>query len=528
MAETLKFGDLPKGYCEHKAKCGFGWMAILLLLFAVSVAIRLPYLNRPLDEHHEWLTAQTLVIHSIWYERGIAACGFNPIVTFGLSADKNIMTPMGKIVSPATGDYYYTSQPPLGYILPYLVLASLGLRPDVLPLQIFNIAVHLACVLLVFLIVRRLAARRGMQRPDIPALVGAAVYIFMPVTLWFHSNVYSFEILVQVFFLLAIYLFLRLLERPARPAWLYVALAATAFCMSYTEAMGVLFAFSIIIYALFHFRDRTIRRAALVVAAGTAAALCLTFVQYSQIAGLEEFLRRAQTVYLKRSGLSGTASPASRSLLSGKAWRFLAQHYVNGFGWLLFILGAGALAAMCGKPVKNKAVRFGPMERGVLFLTLLPVVLHHLVFFNFTSIHDYSVLKDAVFFSLLAGMLCYLLYGLSDVLSGWRLLNGVLAAAFVCSLLIGIGRFWKINRNSSDCCKVTGETISRAAQPDEVVFVVVPEESCAQIVYYAHRNIAEFWETKDARELIRKNGARRGIIFEIDEDGRCKGYRYIE
>ena len=133
-----------------------GWIAILLLLFGVSILVRLPYLNRPLGMHHEWLTAQTLVIHSVWYQRGIASCGFNPIVTFALPADKNIFTPMGKIASPS-GDYYYTSQPPFGYILPYLVLTSLGIRPDVLPLEIFNLFVHFACIVLVFLIIRRMA-----------------------------------------------------------------------------------------------------------------------------------------------------------------------------------------------------------------------------------------------------------------------------------------------------------------------------------------------------------------------------------
>ena len=521
--EPVINSELSISNCGSRAKCGFGWMVLLLLLFGVSVAVRLPYLNRPLDGHHEWLTAQTLVIHSIWYERGIVACGFQPIVTFGLPADKNIIASMGKIASPTTGDYYYTSQPPLGYILPYLVLRLLGLRPDVLPLQVFNLAVHLVCVLLIFLIVRRLALHRGLRLPEIPALTGAAVYTFMPVALWFHGNVYSFEILVQVFFLLAIYLFLRVLERPARSAWLYVALAATAFCMSYTESLGVLFAFSIGLYTLFHFRDRTVRRAALAVAAGMTAALCLTFVQYSQIAGVEEFLRRATGTYLKRSGLSNALSLENSSLLNWKVWERVIRHYVNGFGLLPFVFAIAAFAIVCGKSIKDMAVRFGPMERAVVLLALLPTVLHHLVFFDFTAIHDYSVLKDTVFLSLLAGMLCYLL--MLD--GGQQILNGILAAAFVCSLLIGIGQFWKLNRESRDSFKETGEIMARTTKPDEVIFAVM-EELCPQIVFYAHRNIAEYWGEQSARELIRKNGARRGIIFEIDEDGRCEEYRYIE
>jgi len=506
-------------------------MAILLLLFAVSVAIRLPYLNRPLGQHHEWLTAQTLVIHSIWYERGIVACGFQPIVTFGLPADKNIIASMGKIASPTTGDYYYTSQPPLGYILPYLVLRLLGLRPDVLPLQVFNLAVHLVCVLLIFLIVRRLALHRGLRLPEIPALAGAAVYIFMPVTLWFHGNVYGFEILVQAFFLLAIYLFLRVLERPARPAWLYTALAVNAFFMSYTEWLGVFFAFSVGLYAIFHFRDRMVRWAFVAVAAGTAAALCLTFVQYSQIAGVEEFLRRATSTYLKRSGLSNALSLDNSSLLNWKAWERVIRHYMNGFGLLPLVFAIAAFAIVCGKSIKDMAVHFGPMERAVVLLSLLPIVTHHLVFFDFTAIHDFSVLKDAVFFSLLVGMLCYLLQGTANggfaVNGRQQLLNKGLALAFACSLLVGIGQFWKLNRDSNDNFKETGKLVARTAKPDEVIFAVM-EELCPQVVFYAHRNIDEYWGEQSARELIRKNGAKQGIIFELDEDGRCKGYRYIK
>jgi hypothetical protein len=204
---------------------------------------------------------------------------------------------------------------------------------------------------------------------------------------------------------------------------------------------------------------------------------------------------------------------------------------MNGFGWFLFVLGAAAVITAFGKSVKNTAVRFGPMERAVVLLALLPTVLHHLVFFNFTAIHDFSVLKDAIFFSLLVGMLCYLLQGTADggfVVNGRRqLLNKGLTLAFACSLLVGIGQFWKLNQDSNDNFKETGKFIARTAQPNEVIFAVM-EELCPQVVFYAHRNIASYHNEKSARELIRKNGARRGIIFEIDEDGRCEEYRYIE
>jgi hypothetical protein len=280
--------------------------------------------------------------------------------------------------------------------------------------------------------------------------------------------------------------------------------------MSYTEAMGVLFAFSLVLYAIFHFREKTIRNAAIIAAAGTSAALCLTLVQYSQIAGLEELIKRLTSTYTARSGLCSGIDACQR----------IFSHYADGFGWLLLVLVVTSVAILGKDLLGTATVRLGKMEKAGLWLAIAPAILHHLIFFNFTSIHDFSVLKDVVFFALIAGMLFYLLD------TGW--VAAVLAMAFICSLLIGVGRFWKANRDSSGCCKETGELIARTARPDEVVFVAVTEESCPQTVFYAHRNIAEFWGEKDARQLIRKNGARRGIIFELDDDNCCKGYRYLE
>lgn len=506
------------------------WLAILFLLFASSVVIRLPFLNRPLDGHHEWITAHAIITHSIWYERGIASCGFNPITSFSLPADKNILGPIGKMVAP-NGDSYYISQPPFAYILPYFVITSLGFHPGVLPIQIFNLAIHLICIVLLFLTIWNLAVYRNVRRPGIPSLAGAAVYAFMPATLWFHSNVYSLEMLVQVFFILGIYLFTLMLTQPARPVWLYVALATTAFCMTYTEWIGVFFAFAIALYALFHFRDRMARWTFVIVAVGSAAALCLTFTQYSRIAGIDEFLRCAKVVYLERSGLSSNVSPPNRILSSFKAWQYLGRHYFNGFGWFPFVLTFAFAATAFGKFLKDKTSRFTKIELTVMFLLLLPIILHHLCFFNFTVIHDYSVMKDAVFFSMLTGILCYLFMSLPNgstiISTRWKLLNTVLAAAFVCSLLFGIDRFWKINRDSPNSFKETGELIARTAKPDEVVFAIM-EELCPQVVFYAHRNIASFHSEQLARDLIRKNHARRGIIFTIDYDGQCTAFRYLE
>jgi hypothetical protein len=426
---------------------------------------------------------------------------------------------MGRLGAP-NGDYYYASQPPLGYILPYVVLVSFGLHPDVLPLQIFNMATHLICIFLVFLIIRFLAGKRQVTHPEIPALAGAAVYTFMPITLWFHSNVYSFEVLVQVFFLFGIYLFLRVMENPVRSGWLYFLIGINAFCMSYTEWVGVLFAFAIGVYALVNFQDKSARKIFLAVAIGTAAAVCLTFIQYSRIAGTAAFLKTITNVYLLRSGISSAHSPAGTCLTSSKAWLRIGGHFVNSFGPFLLVTGVGIIITIFLKYAGK--VRLQKTERAVILISLLPAILHNLLFFNLLVAHDYLLLKDAIFFSIVTGILWYVIRPNTPAL-----LSMSLALAFIFSLVVGIDQFWKFNKNSSDCFKKSGEFIAKTAKPDEVIFADMPEYG-PQLVFYSHRNVEEFWGEQPARAIIHDDGARRGIIFQLDGGNRCTGYHYLE
>lgn len=55
---------------------------IICLLFILSIVVRLPNLNRPLGNHHEWLTSTVLKHQQIWYENGALKYKFLPIMTY--------------------------------------------------------------------------------------------------------------------------------------------------------------------------------------------------------------------------------------------------------------------------------------------------------------------------------------------------------------------------------------------------------------------------------------------------------------
>jgi hypothetical protein len=230
---------------------------------------------------------------------------------------------------------------------------------------------------------------------------------------------------------------------------------------------------------------------------------------------------------LFRSGL-GSSSLGHFSFTNSQAWLRFVSNYVNGYGWFLTVLAAAGAGIFIKHLYRSSSVRWEKIEFAVLFLAFFPVLLHHLIFFNFTSVHDFSVLKDAVLIALLSGILCHRLMQGSRMTRAKRGITLILAIAFICSLVSGVDKFWKVNKNSTDVFKVTGQFMASMARPDEVVFVAVPLEASPHIVFYAQRNTAEFWLEKDARELIKKNGARRGIIFDLDEDYNCTGYRYLD
>lgn len=46
---------------------------VLLVAFALSVAVRIPLLDRPLSAHHEYCTAFTPIALTNWYEDGFAS-----------------------------------------------------------------------------------------------------------------------------------------------------------------------------------------------------------------------------------------------------------------------------------------------------------------------------------------------------------------------------------------------------------------------------------------------------------------------
>jgi hypothetical protein len=485
----------------------------LALIFATSVMVRLPLLNKPLCRPREWLNATVLRHLQIWHEVGIARAHFAPIMTYPGRANKNISNAASEHMD-SQGNYYYTSYPPLAYYVPYFIFEALQIYPSILPLQIFNLSLHFICGILIYLALTLLLDCEN--EVCIPAVLGFTVYIFSPQTLWLQSNVYMSDIFVQVLFIAGIYFVLKWAKYgPCSGISSYLKLGALTFCFVYAEWLGVMFALSLLLYARLN-RDQPWAKGLWVaVILGTCTALGLMIWQYSLISGLHAFLVSSHHRYLLRSGLGQQGGPDFHpwSLLG---WLLILTYLLVAYAADFLLL---ALWAAMGKKYAGPEIGRN-MKTAVFCSAVLPPILHHLVFFNFTAYHEFSTLKDAPMIALLAGALASRLWKKQGTANfSFMSSRTLLIGSVVLFCAIAIPEYRVLTGPLVPAYKAIGECIARNSTPDEVVFAQFQQPwaiPLPQVVLYAHRNIAIWLDEVTARQLAQKNGVSRGVLFVIN------------
>jgi len=515
--------------------------AFLVALFAFSVVVRARYINRPLSAHYEWVTAPVLITQQIWYEEGGFHHHFLPVLTYPGVANRNISNDAR--MKNEDGVWYYTSYPPLSWIAPYIVFRALGVYPDVLPLQLFNLVLHLICAVFIYLIVHQLLKDKSFAAREIPAFIASTVYIFAPFGLWFHCNTYSAQWLNHPWFAIAVYAFIRILDGAndeEKKRWV-MAMGGLTFLMFYTAWFGVLFYGAVGLYALAFRKEQAMRWLIVAIIGGVAAAVILVLIQMSAISGPIDLVK----YFLSRfSFISGYFEETDKSLhiYDIVAWKRLLGHYYKGYGGLLFFLAAIAFIALAlgNENLKEKFSRMDKRCLTVAGITVLPVLGHHVVLFNYSAVHEYSVLTMLVAISTFTGVgLSSIISRLEETRGRQELIGniGSILTVFLILIAAAIGEFRDQNNNGHTIYKTLGEKIRQTAKPDEVVFVnsggmfltggggIIPH-----IVFYAHRNLAVWKDMKTAQDLIKANGVQRGIVFSLVREK--KQYRlqhqYIE
>ncbi len=121
-------------------------LLIVFGLFVISVLVRLPTLNRPLSDHHEYNTAVILIGLESWQQAGgAAAFHFTPLLNYQDEGDRWYDSTLAY----KNGNTVYITFGPGWYVFPWAVMKLLNVGPSPLFLQILNLLLHLfSCIIL--------------------------------------------------------------------------------------------------------------------------------------------------------------------------------------------------------------------------------------------------------------------------------------------------------------------------------------------------------------------------------------------
>ncbi len=466
------------------------YVGILLLLFTISVAIRWPHLGRPMGKHHEFCTATALRVLTVWEQEGIASKGFNPATNFAGIANKNINNHASgsRTMVDAQGNYYYVSHPPLAYYLPHAAFSVLHLEATVGSVVIFNLLINLLCGFGIFLLANKL-----LPDDDWIGVLSALIYWFTPAVLWFQSNVYMSDMMVQPFFIGILLLVLTIRVNP-RPAYIAL-LAVVGFLATYTTWFGLLITGSSAVYFLWYRGQHTARWYILVaLAISQLVALGLMAWQYSQIAGADAY--GAELTH--RFGQRGT-SPQHIWGLSIQ----LIKNYVANYGALLFFIPVLVL-------MKKKFLVIDGFN-AFMFIGLVPIALLHLLLAEYSG-HDFTTLYLSVPLSIvIAAAIRQIDAGKHQELMETAVVISCIVSGIVLYTTINPYGTFSFNGDRYDQELVEGLILKQ--EPDAAVLFVIGYTPSPEALWYAKRNVMQVASEEEAMTFLVQYGLREGIIF---------------
>ncbi|MDH3346503.1 MAG: hypothetical protein OEM02_00185 [Desulfobulbaceae bacterium] len=486
-------------------------IAILIILFVISIIIRKPYIDRPISHNFEWSTAHSLIVQQVWFEEGAVKNLFAQKMNFKNEADKFINNasmsnnydeyPLG-----IDDSYFYLSNSSFGLIPPYLIFKLFNVYPSPLLIEWFNMFLQLACSIVLYLIIER-KTRIDNQPFNIAATVAGAVYLLLPTTLWFHSNVYYIEMFVQLPFVLTVFftsLYFDETISSKKNIFLYL-LSLCLMLTVLTEWLGILLGACIFLYTCTQWKKGLDFKLLFFVASAVLLGASIFIMQNSLVVGFSNFINHELRQFIYQSNSLDNLDVQEKA-----DYHIIWNNYLNGASAVFYLIFASAIGALSKIKWHDFRQRFGI----ILFLFLLPCLLHHILLSRFTTIHWFSILKSIFFLgSLLATFVYY-----NQFLYSTKLKFNIIFLLFIISLAPMTYHNYLYHATTGGNphhYEIWANAVIDHANNDEVVFWVSQEEPRPQLIYYARRNIKRVDSIKDAKRWLKESEtkAKKGIAF---------------
>ncbi len=422
-----------------------GIIISLVFIFSISIFVRQSNFNRMLSDHHEWLTAHSLLTMKIWDCTSISDYFAQPVFTYPYKGDYGVSelgSLKGLVDNKLKG--YYASYPQFSFQLPYFIFQLLHLKISNFNIQVLNLFFHFLSSLLLFLLIYRLL-NVDFRIKLFSSFFTFCIYVFSSNNLWFLQNIWFADTLVQFFLIASIYLYFQ--YKSNSHSFLPVLLFILLMCI--TEWIGFLFAFVLAIFELYDIKakknDSKFLISLIVV---VIIALLLIIVEYLSIASFNNLIEFWKFRFMSRTFLpNASINEDCFAINEWHSWLFLFQNYKLGyFQYLLFVL----LLLILSIVVKFRNQVSLPSSihlHRIWLLIIISILLHHFLFFSFTVEHDFALLKDSILLSLIVGMLMAFL--LSNI--GVKIYNYFrfgIVGLFICCTYFSIINYIEFNSNN--------------------------------------------------------------------------------
>jgi len=458
---------------------------LLLAIIAFSILLRLPQLNRPISKHHEFNVGFFLQTMQIWNETSAFNYHFLHVCNFQNPNDKFIPNLAFKNFH-KDGTLYYASFPPFSYILPYTFFQVISLPINVFYLQIFNLILFIIFSLNLYFIIRKM----GNNIEYKIRLFSMLIWATMPAVLWFHGNAYTHQVLFSVLLSINVLSLVNIEKTFAK----YLFFISLFLCL-YTDWAGFLLAWVYWIYYIFnHKKYKESKLLLLLIPLLSAFTLALIVWQYGSFIGYDNYFQYMKMRFFTRSNISN-----------------FSQFFILPFSlvqWIFIGFGSSILLIIL-LIFKLKNPLFSISK-----ILLWFGIIFHLIFSNFTQIHDYSVIVNSVLIALL-------LYQILHVVNTKTLY--IIAFAVVVSNIIQyyyINRIGQVAQNGDryDMYEKIGKTIQNNSNKDEVIFLHgMYMDNCPQLLWYAQRNYFNVQDTNFC-SYLHPSHSRKIAVFNIQNN----------
>ena len=335
-------------------------------------------------------TYHVLLTMQAYEDSGLSVHSLLPIQTYGAEYNKHINNGPS-LIQDKNGNSFYVSFSPMGFYAPYLFCKLLGLPLTVSSIYIFNCLLMLVsaslCARLVYIVFRRVEF----------AGVAFVAYIFIPEVMFTQGIVYWHHSLSQVFLLLQLVLFHKLVFGNPKNKLIWQSLfLAVRFIYPYIEWTGFIsnVGFAICIFLNgFHIEragdrnriayNHVVSSKMIVLGAVTAAALAYFLWRFSKIAPASQII----------SSLSGRANSRSAA-----GYANLFRGYFDSFGPLLILTAITLIVTAVVTPSRMKFLQLMRDRRiVVLLISALVPIFENMLLRGHAIVYTFDRLKFAPF-----------------------------------------------------------------------------------------------------------------------------------